>query len=349
MAKLLLIEDDASQRFVAAFALKKAGHDVVEAIDGPAGLAAIEQSPPDLVVCDVMMPGMTGYDVLARLREDSRFATLPFILLTAMADRQHMRQGMVSGADDYLTKPYKPDELCQAVESTLARTKTRQDAYLSSMSDAVVGALEQQKEQLGRQYENRLEQELNARWTRKATAGGDLLYPSAVLLLTEVPSPSNTGSTEELAEIVKRNLQAARDTLFLFGADHVLPFGSDLMAVFAGDEASVSTSVELRAAKAAFALAKAAPRERPAAIGLHTGPVTLIAVQDALHGDTGHTLVPGEPINCVAGLRECAKVSGWRVAASPQMAQRLAQEIATGREAQTIRGDEAVELTGPKA
>jgi CheY-like chemotaxis protein len=343
MSVVLLIEDDASQRFVAAFALKKAGHTVHEAPDGPAGVQSARDLKPDVIVCDLMMPGMTGYDVLATLRHDPELATLPFILLTAMSDRKHMRQGMVSGADDYLTKPYKPEELIDAVGAVMARRQTQQEAFMSSMSDVVVGALEEQKEQLGRKYESRLEQELNARWTRKATAEGDLFYPVAVMLLADLQGgPAQAGVP--LAETVKRTMQQSRDTLYLFGADHVLPYGSDLLAVFAGDEASVSTPVELRAVRAAFALAKAAAKDRQASIGLHSGAVTLIAVQDELHGDQGHSVVPGDDIATLSALREFAKGSGWRVACSPVLAHRLRSNAVAGRSSQTVRGEEAVEL-----
>jgi CheY-like chemotaxis protein len=117
MASVLLIEDDDAQRFVAAFALKKAGHEVREAADGLAGVAAARELRPDVIVCDVMMPGMTGYEVLAQLRAEPVLATVPVILLTAMSDRKHMRQGMTAGADDYLTKPYRSDELCEAINA----------------------------------------------------------------------------------------------------------------------------------------------------------------------------------------------------------------------------------------
>jgi CheY-like chemotaxis protein len=343
MATVLVIEDDASQRFVAAFALKKAGHSVSEAADGPAGVQAARELKPDVVVCDLMMPGMTGYEVLGMLRASPDFATLPFILLTAMSDRKHMRQGMVSGADDYLTKPYKPDELCDAVSAVLARRQTQQEAFMSSMSDVVVGAREEQKEQLGRKYESRLEQELNARWTRKASGDGDLFYPVAVMLLADLlGAPAAAGAP--VAETVKRTLQQSRDTLYLFGADHVLPYGSELLAVFSGDEASVTVPVELRAVRAAFALAKAAARDRPAAIALHRGALTLIAVQDELHGGQGHSVVPGDDVARLAALREFALSAGWRVACSPVLASRLSKDAEAGRTAQTLRGDEAVEL-----
>ena len=125
MAEVLLIEDDEAQRFIAGFALKKAGHAVREAADGAAGIAAAREAHPDVVVCDVVMPGMTGYEVLARLRGDPGLANVPVILLTAMSERQHMRQGMSAGADDYLTTPYRPAELCEAIDAVLARRKLR--------------------------------------------------------------------------------------------------------------------------------------------------------------------------------------------------------------------------------
>ena len=125
MADVLLIEDDEAQRFIAGFALKKAGHVVREAPHGPAGLAAARKARPDVIVCDVIMPGMTGYDVLAQVRGDPALAALPVILLTAMSERRDVRQGMSAGADDYLTKPYRPAELCEAIDAVLARRQPR--------------------------------------------------------------------------------------------------------------------------------------------------------------------------------------------------------------------------------
>ena len=346
MAVLLLIEDDDAQRFVAVFALKKAGHSVHEAADGPSGLALAREIKPEAIVCDVMMPGMTGYEVVAELRQDAELGHTPFVLLTAMSERKDMRQGMTAGADDYLTKPYRPEELCEAVAAVLDRRIAQQEAFLSSVSDVVEDALQQQKEHLGRRYEQQLAKEVSARWERKADAEGDLHYERAVLLQADLLGLAAHGALgqQDLAERVKRAHQQARDTLYLFGADHVLPYGSDLMGVFAGDAGTAMTPVELRAARAAFALAKAAPADAPGACGLHQGPVSLVAVHDELHDVQGHSIVPGPAVNCVTSMRDHARRAGWRVAASPAIVEALQGNFTTGQRATTAQGDQAVEL-----
>jgi class 3 adenylate cyclase len=102
----------------------------------------------------------------------------------------------------------------------------------------------------------------------------------------------------------------------------------------------------MRVLRAAIALAKAAPREQTVRIALHTGPVALVAVNDGLHGDQGHALVPGESVNTVAALEEFAAASGWRIAASQAMARTLANEARTGRRETTARGEPVIEIVG---
>lgn len=345
MANVLLIEDDDAQRFVAAFALKKAGHQVREAPDGPQGVASAREERPDVIVCDVMMPGMTGYEVVAELRADAELATVPVVLLTAMSERKHMRQGMTAGADDYLTKPYRPDELCEAINAVLSRRQVQEDAFRSSLSGMVESALEQQKEVLGRQYESHLQREINTRWTQ-ANRASDLHYDNACLLLADLLG--NTGSSNEtgLAERVKQAQQKARDTLYLFGATQVLPYGPKLMAVFDGDEATMTTPAELRVLRAAIALAKGAARERPISVALHQGAVALVAVNDGLHGDQGHALVPGDSVNTVLALEEFGAGNGWRITGSESMVKVLQGQARMGRNGETARGEQAIEITG---
>jgi DNA-binding response OmpR family regulator len=343
MADVLLIEDDDAQRLIAGFALRKAGHQVREAQDGEEGLAAARNARPEAIVCDVMMPGITGYEVLAELRRDGELATVPVILLTALSDRQHMRQGMTSGADDYLTKPYRPEELCAAVEAVLARRQVQEDAFRSTLSGALETALEEQKETLARKYESQLQREINARWMH-ANAATDLHYPRAFVLLADLLG-AGSGPEPALAERLKQAQRAARDTVYLFGATQVLPYGARLMAVFPTDTDSASTPAELRVLRAALALVKA-PRDAPASVSIHTGAVALVAVHDGLHGDNGYALVPGDAVNTVVALEELATASGWRIATSEAMARVLGRQAALGRRARTPRGDAAVEITG---
>jgi len=294
MSRVLLIEDDTAQRMIAAFALRKAGHELREAADGAQGLAAARQEAPEVVVCDVMMPGMNGYEVIAALRADPALAGVPVILLTAMTDRQHVRQGMTAGADDYLTKPYRPDELCEAVAAVVARREAQQKALIDSMTGMVETALEEQRETLGYLYERRLQREIDARWTRSTAPGADVRYDNAFVLLADLLGRGALEQAPDLVERMKQAQQTALDIFYLFGARHVLPYGPKVIAVFGGD-AQVTTPPELRALRAAVALAKGASRERPVSVGLHAGPMVLVAVDDGLHGNHGQAAVPARP------------------------------------------------------
>jgi DNA-binding response OmpR family regulator len=97
------------------------GFNVLEASSGQQGVQMLRDQTPDLVICDVNMPGMDGYETLGAVRESSTTAPIPFILMTGLVSRDGFRRGMVCGADDYLVKPFTTDELIEAVMSRLAR------------------------------------------------------------------------------------------------------------------------------------------------------------------------------------------------------------------------------------
>lgn len=124
MTSLLLIEDDPTMLDLLATALEFEEFTVHRAPDGATGLALAGRHRPDLILCDVMMPGIDGYTVLATLRADSALSAIPFIFLTARDEKKDLRLGMVSGADDYLTKPVALDDLLAAIHSRLARRLT---------------------------------------------------------------------------------------------------------------------------------------------------------------------------------------------------------------------------------
>jgi DNA-binding response OmpR family regulator len=121
MKTILVIDDTEDIRDLIAVVLTNYGFTVRAAPNGKLGVQMIAQETPDLVICDVNMPGMGGYETLAVVRDSSRTATIPFILMTGLVSRDGFRRGMVCGADDYLVKPFTPDELIDAVMSRLAR------------------------------------------------------------------------------------------------------------------------------------------------------------------------------------------------------------------------------------
>jgi len=121
MSKILVIDDEESVRANLVELLEAEGFDVTGAENGRTGVQLARQHLPDLIICDITMPELDGYGVLAELRQDSATATIPFVFLTARADRSDLRQGMNLGADDYLVKPFTRDELLKAISTRLAK------------------------------------------------------------------------------------------------------------------------------------------------------------------------------------------------------------------------------------
>ncbi|MDA0673281.1 MAG: response regulator [Cyanobacteria bacterium] len=129
MTKILIIEDDPSLLNNLADILTLENYQVITASDGQQGIEAAITHQPDLILCDVMMPAMDGFGVVKCLREQPDTSHIPFIFLTAKADRLDQREGMTAGADDYLTKPFRPQEVLTAVQVRLARHNTLTQPY----------------------------------------------------------------------------------------------------------------------------------------------------------------------------------------------------------------------------
>jgi signal transduction histidine kinase len=123
MKKILIIDDYEPFRFVTAEALRTVPYDVKEAGDGPAGLCLAQSTLPDIIIIDVQMEGMSGYDTLAHLRGNPATANIPVILMTGNPDMTGLRQGMRLGADDYLPKPFSFDELLATVRGRIAKAE----------------------------------------------------------------------------------------------------------------------------------------------------------------------------------------------------------------------------------
>ena len=121
--KILLIEDNLEMRENTAEILELAHYDVQTAENGKVGVALAKKVKPDLIICDVMMPELDGYGALYLLSKDPETSGIPFIFLTAKAEKSDFRKGMNLGADDYLTKPFEEMELLNAIESRMKRSE----------------------------------------------------------------------------------------------------------------------------------------------------------------------------------------------------------------------------------
>ena len=116
--KVLIIEDDPGIRNLTEFILRD-GYEVVSSEDGRNGIEKVKQEKPDLVLLDIYMAGLDGFKVCRMLKEEPDTASVPVIMLTAGAQKQEVSEGYASGADDYIIKPFEPEELIQRIEKLL--------------------------------------------------------------------------------------------------------------------------------------------------------------------------------------------------------------------------------------
>ena len=124
--KILLVDDEASIRELVRFNLEKAGYQVQEAADGQEAVHAIRQAKPDLVVLDLMLPGLDGLDVCRLVKGSRETASIPIIMLTAKTEEIDKIIGLEMGADDYMTKPFSPRELTARIKAVLRRSQKEQ-------------------------------------------------------------------------------------------------------------------------------------------------------------------------------------------------------------------------------
>jgi two-component system response regulator MtrA len=120
MARIVVADDDADVRMLVALKLESSGHDVVAVENGAIALEQCQAVHPDLVVLDLMMPGMSGIEACRAIRSDPSIAATPVILLTARAQSIDVDAGLAAGADEYVTKPFSPRELAYRVDTLLA-------------------------------------------------------------------------------------------------------------------------------------------------------------------------------------------------------------------------------------
>ena len=348
MALIVVIDDDEAIRTLIAAALRLEGYEVAEADNGASGLALVRSNAPDLVVSDVNMPVMDGFAMLQALRTDPAIQATPVILLTSLQERAHVRAGMTSGADDYLTKPLVFGELLEATAAQLNKQLMRQSVQQQAVGAAVGEALKEQEKKLGRLYEKRMLAELADKWPSAQALVTDRRFSSASVLFVDVvnfPALAEKLSSTELSEVVREFYKNAGDTLYLFGVFHMQFVGEGLLAVFVDSTDTDTVNHGLRATRAALGLIDAAQRvqgfllshfaERSLprfeiCVGLNSGPVTLAKLEDPLWGNA-QVLPVGDSVSTTLQLQKQATSAGWKIAASATLLREVAGAVKTGR------------------
>jgi len=153
MTCILVIEDEQDLREEIVDVLTFEGYEVLEAGDGITGLQLTRDYIPDVVLCDIAMPQMNGFEVLRELQNESVTAILPFIFLTAHTDRDQVRRGMELGADDYLTKPFLREELLSAIDTQLYKRTQRQVHHWRTFSQRLTRREERERRRLAEQFQ----------------------------------------------------------------------------------------------------------------------------------------------------------------------------------------------------
>jgi CRP/FNR family transcriptional regulator, cyclic AMP receptor protein len=133
MKQILVIEDNEAIRENVAEILELSGYTVLQAPNGKAGIEVAQKHNPDLIICDIMMPGVDGYGVLHVLHKEPETQSIPFIFLTSKSERSDFRTAMEMGADDYITKPFAGNELLNAIESRLKKSELLKKTLTSDL------------------------------------------------------------------------------------------------------------------------------------------------------------------------------------------------------------------------
>lgn len=121
MSKILIAEDERDIRDLVAFTLRFAGHEVVAVANGEEAVTAARQELPDLILMDVRMPRMTGYEACEKMKADPDLENIPVVFLSAKGQDAEIRTGLEAGAAEYLLKPFAPSELTQRVSELLEK------------------------------------------------------------------------------------------------------------------------------------------------------------------------------------------------------------------------------------
>jgi len=320
--RVLAIDDDPSMLSLVAHILRHAGYEVDVAEDGAAGLRQIRAKAPDLVLCDVNMPGLDGFATLESIRADASTAALPFVLLTALDNRDNVRRGMRLGADDFLSKPVRAAELVESVGNALDK-RQRLRAHVSEHALPA-------PEELRRHYERELG-DGSSRSTAEAAAGVTGRMLTQTVLFADVRNYSKISErlpALDIAEFLGRYLREVCKPILRERGRIMKIMGDGIMALFGHESPEDLRSHARSALRAGLGILEVAQEFRrwidgriefaglppfEVGIGIHTGEVLLFRLSS---GDGGEITAVGEAVNLAARLQSKSKDLGWPIAAS---------------------------------
>ena len=321
--KILLIDDDESILLAVARVLTVSGFDAVSAPGGVPGLEMIRSAQPDAVVCDVNMPDMDGFEVLRQVRADPATVALPFVLLTSADERENVRRAMQMGADDFIAKPFKRQELIDAVNQVFEK-RARLTEIFSSHVLSQTGELRDRYK--GRAERDQLHQSDEAAFKNQT---GRLMMQT--VLFTDIRSFTRISErlpATAVAEFLTAYLREACQPVLANGGRVMKFMGDGMMAVFGYDapnDVAAHAAAGLRAALGILKVARefrgwlnsryeiAELPEFNVGVGVHTGEVMFFRLAV---GGVGDLTPVGDTVNVASRLEAKCKELRWPIVAS---------------------------------
>ena len=340
MTTILIVEDDDAIRNNVIRMLKLEGYEIVSATNGRQGLERARAERPDLIISDIGMPEMDGFELLEAIRADDVIGSTSVMLLTALDDRASMRRGMTAGADDYLAKPFTRVELLDALGSLLKK-KVRIEASIES-------AVREREEHLRRAFTESLGGGVMPDKFGLAPPRGaitDTVFEATVLFsdIRGFTSLAEKLSSREVAELLTEYFDRICEPVLKNGGQHLRFIGDGLMAVFSDNMVETSPlPASRRAISAALGMALAthdyrswlsqrfAQRGLPAfaiGVGLHCGEVTIAHLGTTNNKESTPI---GDTVNMAARLEAESKELNWTVVASHNVLANAGEGIVTG-------------------
>ncbi len=273
-SRILVVDDNASNRDLLTRRLQRQGHTVLQAENGALALALVEKEALDLVLLDMMMPGISGYDVLASLKSDPQFREIPVIMISALSELASIVRCIEAGADDYLTKPFDPTLLRARVSTSLERK------HLRDREREMVEALRIEKERSERLLLNILPQAIVTRLNDGETVIADQLSNVTILFadLVGFTKLSSRLSAEDLVRLLN-GLFSEFDRLALdLGIEKIKTVGDAYMVAGGlpeprADHAHAVADMALAMVATVERMNRELPMPLQMRIGIHSGDV----------------------------------------------------------------------------